>query len=361
MPGYDVGAGQGRQAGQHPVARRGAHPLMLLGAVAALALLGGCDRSGEAPPPRAAAGATLMLAESEIPDLAELPATLTTRDTAEVRARIPGLLTELSVRAGDRVAAGQPLGRVTDSQLVQQEAALAAAAVAAEAEAARAKAELSRIAFLHREGVYADARLEQAQAGARAADAGARAARAREGAVAAVAGQGRLLSPAAGVVLTADVPVGSAVSPGMVIMTITAGPPVVRLDVPESVGAQLRPGMAVRLAGAGSSAATGAIVKVYPAVAGGRVRADALVPGLEPSRIGARATATVELGRRRALVVPADHVVSRFGLHFATLATPAGPADVPVEVKPLPDGRYEILSGLKPGDRLLRQPAGGRA
>jgi hypothetical protein len=103
----------------------------------------------------------------------------------------------------------------------------------------------------------------------------------------------------------------------------------------------------------GAVPVTGEILRVYPAVEGGRIRADATVPGLDLARVGARATAIVELGTRQALVVPAAYVATRFGMRFATLATPKGTTDVPVEVRPLPDGRLEILSGLRPGDLVL--------
>lgn len=329
-----------------------------LALVLGLLALAACERrpgAADVPSTTAAGRAQMRLAMVDVPDQVELPATLTTRDMAEVRARIPGVLVSLDVREGDRVRAGQTLGRVVDSRLGAEESARAAAALAAEAEAVRARAEFDRVRFLHKEGVYADARLEQASAAARAADASAVAARKAESAVAATAGQGALVSPSEGQVLHADVPPGSAVAPGMVIVTVTAGPPVLRIDAPETLGARLRPGARVILADAvpGAVPVTGEILRVYPAVEGGRIRADATVPGLDLARVGARATAIVELGTRQALVVPAAYVATRFGMRFATLATPKGTTDVPVEVRPLPDGRLEILSGLRPGDLVL--------
>ncbi len=60
--------------------------------------------------------------------------------------------------------------------------------------------------FLHQNGVYARARLEQAQAAASATQAQVRAARAQQSAVGAVAGQGTLIAPASGRVLRAAIP-----------------------------------------------------------------------------------------------------------------------------------------------------------
>ncbi len=344
-------------------------PLALTLALAACSREDGGDAApraaAEAPPP---AGERLVVQRVALPDVAELPATVTTRDMAEARARIPGVLSELLVREGDRVAAGQRIATITDTRLAQEQAAYAAAQAAAEAQAARARADLERIRFLHREGVYARAKLDEATAMARAAEAQVRAAQAQQGAVRAVAGQGAVLAPASGRVLSADVPAGSAVAPGMTIAVITAGPPVIRLDVPESLGRRLAPGQAVTVAGLADRAegveVSGQIQTVYPGVSAGRVTADASVTGLDPQLVGQRVTARVMLGERLALAVPERFINTRFGLSFATLLAPDGrrSAEIPVEVRPIPgSGQVEILSGLRAGDVILAVPASGGA
>jgi RND family efflux transporter MFP subunit len=338
---------------------------LLLLAPAALLLAGcGTEPSPKVPAADAAvSGERLKLVPARLADTADVPATVTTRDMAEARARIPGVLSRLSVRAGDRVAAGQAIGVITDTRLGQEAAAYGAGVAAADAQAARARADLERIRFLHREGVYAQAKLDEAVAMARAADAQVAAARAQRGAVAAVEGQGVVRAPAAGTVLVADVPEGSAVVPGMLIATITAGPPIIRLDVPEGLGAGIVPGAAVRVSGlagqAGGETAEGRIVKRYPGIAGGRVRADAALAGLAPDLVGQRVTATVSVGVREGLAVPERFIAPRFGLNFARLLSADGKrvAEVPVEVRPLGNGTLEILSGLKAGDTILA-PAG---
>jgi RND family efflux transporter MFP subunit len=338
-------------------------PLFLLGA-AALALAGcGSEQPTEKPAAaQSVSGERLTLSQARLADRADVAATVTTRDMAEARARIPGVLTNLSVRAGDRVSAGQPIATIIDTRLGQEAAAFGAGVAAAEAQAARARADLDRIRFLHREGVYAQAKLDEAVAMARAADAQVAAARAQRGAVTAVEGQGVVRAPAAGTVLVADVPEGSAVGPGTLIATITAGPPIIRLDVPEGLGAGIVAGAAVQVSGLagqpGGDSAQGRIVKRYPGVSGGRIRADAELPGLAPELVGQRVTATVSVGVREGLAVPQRFIQPRFGLHFARLLSADGKrvSDVPVEVRSLGDGQVEILSGLKAGDTILAQP-----
>lgn len=323
---------------------------------------------GAQPPaaPKAAeqpAGERRTVAQARLPDVADVPAIVATRDMAEARARIPGVLSRLHVRAGDRVVAGQPVATITDSRLGQEAAAYGASAAAAQAQAARARADLGRIRFLHAEGVYAQAKLDEAVAASRAADAMVSAARAQQGAVQAVEGQGVVRAPAAGRVLVADVPEGSAVGPGTLIATITAGPPVVRLDVPEGLATRLQVGANVQVRGVagqpGGDVAVGRISRLYPAVAGGRMRADVTVPGLAPHLFGQRVTASVDAGVRTGIALPDRFVQRRFGLSFVRLLSADGTraSDVPVEVRQLGGGEVEILSGLKVGDVVLA-PAG---
>ncbi|PKP96145.1 MAG: efflux transporter periplasmic adaptor subunit, partial [Alphaproteobacteria bacterium HGW-Alphaproteobacteria-13] len=182
----------------------------LAGAALALSACGGAsEREAKVPP--LPAGETFRLQSSEIADMKAVGAEIATRDQAEILARIPGILTTLSVRAGDTVRQGQRIGLIVDSRIGHETSAYGAQVAAAQAEAARAGADLARIRDLYANGVYAKARLDQAVAAARAADAQVAAARAQQGASASVAGQGALVAPAGGRVLRADIPAGSPV------------------------------------------------------------------------------------------------------------------------------------------------------
>ena len=297
--------------------------------------LAGCSSGEEvAEVAKAPAGPRLVLAASDTVAWQDVAAEIATVDQAQVLARIPGILTSLSVREGDLVRKGQVIGRIVDSQLGYQSGAYGAQAAAAQAQAAQAAAELERVRFLNQNGVYAKARLEQAQAAASAAQAQVRAAQAQQAAVGAVAGQGALVAPADGRVLRADVPAGAPVAPGMPIAVITAGPTIVRLTMPES------------LAG-----------KVFP---GAQVMADVDMPGIDNSTIGRRVAAKVETGARKALLVPANYVTSRYGIDYVTvLAKDGSAAQVPVQTAPSPEsGKVELLSGVAAGDTLIA-PAKG--
>ena len=181
-------------------------------------------------------------------------------------------------------------------------------------------------------------------------------ARAQQGAVSSVAGQGAIIAPASGRVLRADIPQGSAVAPGVSVATITAGEPIVRLDLPESLIGKVRVGARIALADPDmpSGSLIGQVVQVYPAIAGGRVRLDATVSGLATTSVGRRVNATVEVGQRNAIVVPRKFVSTRYGMDYVDVVAKDGAlSSVPVQLAPTADsGMVEILSGVGEGDTL---------
>ncbi|MBA3053712.1 MAG: efflux RND transporter periplasmic adaptor subunit [Sphingomonadales bacterium] len=318
--------------------------------------LGACGSNDQPAKVAAApAGPRLVLQAADTVGWQDVSAEIATVDQAQVLARIPGILTTLDVREGDTVRKGQAIGRIVDNQLGYQAGAYGAQAAAAQAQAAQAQAELERVRFLYKNGVYAKARLEQAEAAAAAAAAQTRAAQAQQSAVGAVAGQGVVVAPASGRVLRADVPAGAPVAPGMVIAVITAGPTIVRLEMPESVAEKVRAGSKVTAEALGDGKAVGRVIKVYPSVQAGQVTADASLPGIDNRLIGRRVSAKVETGTRKALLVPASYVTNRFGIDYVMVLGKTGAAtSVPVQTAPSAEpGKVEILSGANAGDTLI--------
>lgn len=334
----------------------------LISALGAALLLGACGESKPTAPvaQTAPAAGRLTVQSQMVADLKPVPATLTTRDMAEARARISGVLVSLSVKEGDLVRQGQVIGRVKDDRLALQTGAFDAQVSAAAAEAARANAELGRTRDLFSHGVYARARLDQVEAQAKAANANLAAARAQRGASAELGAQGAILAPAAGRVLIADVPVGSVVMPGQALAKITAGPMVVRIELPEGQARALKVGDTVQLAAEDlrGVAAQGTITQVYPSVTGGQVTADVSAPGLPQDLIGQRVRAQIKVGSRPALVAPRRYIVTRFGVDYARLVRADNTvSETPVQTTAGPTAdTVEVLSGLRAGDVLT--PAG---
>lgn len=320
---------------------------VLVASALGLAILGlplaGCGSSEEVAQEisKVPTGPRLVLQMSETADWQDVSAEIATVDQAQVFARIAGILTSLSVHEGDMVNKGQLIGRIVDSQLGPQ-------AEAYRAQMVQSQAELKRVQFLHDNGVYADARLEQAQAAAAAS-------RAQYGAMTAVAGQGAVVAPTSGRVLRADVPAGAPVAPGIAIAVITAGPAIVRLEMPESLAGKVHPGSRVEMDEAGAGGAVGHVIKLYPSVTAGRVTADVEMPGIDNKLIGRRVAARVEVGNRKALLVPNAYVTERYGIDYVTLVSKDGSAaQVPVQTAPSSaTGKVEILSGVSAGDTLV--------
>jgi RND family efflux transporter MFP subunit len=338
-------------------------PLAVFAALPVLALAA-CGEPAKPPPPVAAApaGPRAIVQVSAIPDLKPVAAVVTTRRMGEARARIGGTLVQLTIKEGDFVREGQVIGRVADQRIGFETRAYAAQAAAAEAQAVQAEAALKRVQALYEKGYYAKAALEEADAAAKAARQTAGALGAQRAASAELAAQGAILAPATGRVLKADVPAGSVVTPGQTIATITAGEPLVRLEIPEGQARALKVGDAVRLdpRDLPGAATAGTIVQVYPAVTAGRVTADIAVPGLAADLVGQRVRVLVTLGERPALTVPRRYVATRFGVDYVSVLDARGrPSDIAVQLAPGPDAtRAEVLSGLADGDVIVPPRAG---
>ncbi|MDP1630481.1 MAG: efflux RND transporter periplasmic adaptor subunit [Caulobacter sp.] len=309
-----------------------------------------------------AKGERLTVQKATVTDYKPVAASVTTRDMGEARARIGGTLVRLNVREGAYVRKGQVLAVITDQRLTYETSAYDAQVAAAAAEATRAQADLGRIRTLFDKGIYAQARLDQAQAGAKAAQAALTAARAQRAASSEMSRQGAVLAPATGRVLKADVPAGSVVTPGQLIATVTAGPLLLRIEVPESQARALRTGdtVAIDQRDLPAAPATGVIAQLYPAITAGRVTADITVPGLTDDLIGQRVRVRIKAGERQAVTLPKRFVATRFGVDYVRLVDKSGQAvEVAVQLSPGADANHvEVLSGLVAGDVIVAPGAG---
>jgi RND family efflux transporter MFP subunit len=328
-------------------------------AIAGALLVAGCG--GDRTPTHAASARyaeRFQVRAQTIADLKPVTATITSRDQAEARARIGGLLVSMSVKEGDIVHRGQLIGRVIDPQIGFQTQAYGAQIDAAAAESARAQAELARTRDLYVNGVYAKARLEQVTAQARAAAGALNAARAQRSASAAAGAEGAILAPADGRVLRADVPAGSVVTVGQSIATVTAGQSVIRVAVPEADAHGLAVGQTLSITpnALDPGLVTATVAQVYPAVVAGQVTADLTAPGLDRTLVGQRIGVNLPIGSRPALVVPRRFIVTRAGVDYAVvLAADGSSMEVPLQLAPGPTAdTAEALSGLTAGDVLVR-------
>ena len=100
----------------------------------------------------------------------------------------------------------------------------------------------------------------------------------------------------------------------------------------------------------------GRVRQVYPELDRGRVVADVTAEGLGDYFVGERTRVYVATGKRPAIVVPADYLVVRSGVTYARIA---GLGDTVVQPGLPVQGGIEVLSGLRPGDVLVKPAEGG--
>ncbi len=336
--------------------------------VAALSGLAGCGRAVETAQEATPASAVeaLLVKESLAPDYRVVSAVLTNRDVGDARARIGGKLSRVTVREGDLVRPGQVVAIVSDERVQLEAQAGAANVAAAEAAAERARSDLLRAERLFEGKAIALAAMEAARTQAKAAEAQLKATRAQAGAAAALRDQGRVTAPAAGRVTRIPAPQGSVIMPGEVVVAIATGARVLRLELPEAEARNLKEGGEIRILSEndGDRAQTSTIRQVYPAIESGRVMADLDAPAFGTELVGARVRILVPAGERNAIVIPASYIVTRYGADYVRLSRPGGVVieapiqrGAPTPTDEVPDG-IDVLSGLRPGDRILPPTAG---
>lgn len=269
--------------------------------------------------------------------------------------RIPGVMTRLTVEAGDRVAKGQVLATLDP-------AGVAAAEQRSSADLERVSRDLARDQALFEKGFVSRARLDDRASAVKAAQAA-------YDAAAFDRRWARLVSPAAGVVLARAVQSGEVVQPGQTVVRIAdeASPLVVKAPAPDrdarrvEVGARavvrldnLGPERVGRVTRIGQSAGerTGAVdieIELPPGtearsgqVADVRIEARAASGGVGLARLPAEAILEAQ-GRRATvfLVEPGASVARRRVVTFAGF-----------------DGDDALVSGLPAGVEVITAGAG---
>ena len=274
------------------------------------------------------------------------------RDTVAARARIGGVVAELTVTEGDTVAAGQPLATVRDDKITFQIAAYDAQIRALEAQLETAETELTRGQALVDRGVATVQALDQLRTTVDVTRNQLAATRAQRDVVVQQGAEGVVLAPTAGRVLTVPVTRGAVVMAGEAVATIGGGGFFLRLAIPERHAGTLTEGAEIRITANGVESA-GKLAKVYPQIENGRVIADVTVEGLQTAFVDARVLVEVPVGTREALLVPAAAVTTRSGIDFVTVMEAGHTVARAVVLGEPHDGKVEVLSGLVAGDEVV--------
>ncbi|GMV64071.1 MAG: acriflavin resistance protein [Parvibaculum sp.] len=273
------------------------------------------------------------------------------------RSRIAGTISTIGIKEGDKVNAGDSIAVVVDEKLMLQMKAVEARIEAQEAEFEQARIDFERASSLRKSGTISQATLDQARTRFNVAERNLRALRSDRQVIEQQSIEGAVLAPGAGRVLDVLLQEGSVVMAGDNVARMATDNYILRMQLPERHARFLKTGDEILVGARGMASTenevtrTGKVVTVYPRIDQGRVIADVDVEDLGDYFVGERTRVFVPTGEREAMVLPDGFVYRRFGVSYAKLDSGE---EVVVQVGLAVDGGIEILSGLRPGDVVVK-------
>ncbi len=327
-----------------------------------MVLAAGCGGGPVAPPARGPTPVGIVvLTPQPVTITSEYVGVLKSRRSSEVRPQVEGIITQIFVKSGDRVAPGRALLQIDPRR---EQAALEsnqASRVAQEAAVRFAQQQYERAKQLVEAGATSQQEFEQAETNLNTAKAALEALKAREREAGVQLQYFRVTSPTGGVVGDIPVRVGDRVTTSTVLTTVDqqAGlEAYVQIPIERAPG--VRVGLPVRLMDAqGAVLAETAIDFVSPQVDDRTqsVLVKAPVPANQGYRNEQFVRALVVWRSEPGLTVPTTAVTRINGQYFAFVAEPAKQGFVArqhaVKVGELRGNEYVLLEGLKAGDRLI--------
>lgn len=275
---------------------------------------------------------------------------------AELATRLMARVTAVPVDLGTRVAAGAVLVRLGVEDIAANRRRAEAGLRLAEAARAEAARHAARMDTLYAQDAVARIQRDQAALNLTRAETELAMARVALSEVETAAEYAEIRAPFDGVVVARSVDPGDLAAPGVPLVTLErAGLRDAVLHIPADAAARLAPGDTIAVTGPDGRRAR---VPVR-AVAGGAdplsrtVEIKAVLPADWPT--GIALTGHVPGGTRVGVAIPADAVVRRGQLTGVRVVS--GERTVLRWIRlgrTLEDGRIEVLSGLAPGDRVVR-------
>ncbi|HEV2387496.1 MAG TPA: efflux RND transporter periplasmic adaptor subunit [Candidatus Acidoferrales bacterium] len=345
--------------------RGGCLPLAgLLGVFAVAGLGAGCAQKQDAAPPQFAGVAvkTVALEPVDIPDESEYLATLKSRHSVILNPQVDGQITQIFVKSGARVAAGAPLIQI--DPLAQQAlvASQQAARASQQANVQYALAQWERAQKLYAAGVTSKQDYDQAKTTYDAAVEQLKALDAQLRQQQVQLHYYRVVAPTDGIVGDIPVRVGDRVTTATQLTTVDQpGSLELYVNVPLERQRDLRLGQTVQLLDA-----AGDVI--------GQTRTDFISPEVDTSTQSILVKATVRnssdalrtaqfvrarivWGTHRGLVVPVlavDRINGQFFVFVVVKqASRLAAHQVLVHLGGIHGSQYEVLDGLKPGDRVV--------
>jgi RND family efflux transporter MFP subunit len=284
---------------------------------------------------------------------------------ADVRAQVPGAVTEIRVERGDRVAAGQVMA-VLDAEGIRSQAAGAEAQVAAaRAAVALALRQLESARRLHEAGALSDIDLQSAEAGYESAQAQLAAARAQATGATESAERATIRSPIEGEVSRRVVNEGEAVQPSQTLFRVVNSESLELYgQIPVTQAIRVRSGMPVEFTVEALPGRTfdGAVAQVEPTANPDtrQVGVYLRIPNHDRELLGGVfASGRVLTHTREEVLVVPESAVRREGERSFVWVVEEGHVrrrDVTTGVRDAASGRVQILAGVEAGDRVITVP-----
>jgi RND family efflux transporter MFP subunit len=329
----------------------------------AVTLAAGCSKGQSTAPqqmPALPVGIE-VLAPKPVTISSEFVAVLKSRRSTEVRPQVEGIITQIFVRSGAAVKAGQPLLQIDPAKQQATVQSEEAGRTAQEAAVRYAEQQFERAKQLLGVGAISQQEYDQAESALRTAKAswGVTDARVRENEV--QLRYFRVAAPTAGVVGDIPVRVGDRVKTDTVLTTIDQNAGLeVYVQVPIERSRDIKPGLRVRLLDTqGQTQVDSTIDFVSPQVDDRTqsILAKAPVPTGKGFRNEQFVRAQVIWRQEPGLTIPAVAVTRINGEYFAFVAEPAEKGFVArqrsVKLGDLVGNNYVVVGGLKAGDRLI--------
>jgi RND family efflux transporter MFP subunit len=281
---------------------------------------------------------------------------------ATISTKLMATVTEVRVREGDRVSAGQVLAVLDSRDLVAKDAQISAGISGAEAMQREALTNAQRMRTLFAEDAAPKAQLDAAEAALARANAAVEGARAGAAEIRSVREYSLIRAPFDGVVTRRFVDPGAFAAPGAPLVTVedsrrlriraTTSPDAVRsLKRGDAIEADIE-GIPVH-----------AVVEGVVTAGGSLYAVNAIVDNSAHAYLaGSAASLRIRVGTREAIVIP-ESGVRRQGDLTGVLVYDGGHTSLRwVKLGDTKDGRVEILAGLRNGETIVvpRRVAGVR-
>jgi RND family efflux transporter MFP subunit len=299
-------------------------------------------------------GAVVTLQDTTVPLTLDAAGVAEPLQRATLSTKLMGTVTEVLVKEGDRVSAGQLLVRLDARDLAAKEQQVAASVAEAEAMLRDAETQAGRIRALYADSAATRAQLDQVETGLARAQAGVRAARAAATELGAVSSYAAIRAPFAGIVTKRFVDPGAFAAPGAPLVAVQDASQLrIAVHVAPDAVRDLRRGGVIEATIEGRPVRA-TIEGIVPAMAGNLYTINAIVPNREGAHLaGSAATVLLPTGSRSALVVPAA-AVTREGDLTGVRVRGAATDDVRwVRLGRAHGDVIEVETGLRAGEQVV--------